>query len=89
MSKCLCQVKDGVYLVIILPEVVATATVLGQADGQVGQKNNSQQISGQISETKKPKLYKFVMTTNSSIGISSKSQVIYITMIIVQCRHKK
>ena len=73
MSKCLCQVKDGVNLVIILPEVVATATVLGQADGQVGQKNNSQQITGQISETKKSNLLVVVMVTNGTIGICNKS----------------
>ena len=73
MSKCLCQVKDGVYFVIILPEVVATATVLGQADGQVGQKNNSQQITGQISETKKSNLLVVVMVTNGTIGICNKS----------------
>ena len=72
-SKCYHQVNDGVYLVIILPEVVSAAAVLRQADGKVGQKNNSQQITGQISETKKSNLLVVVMVTNGTIGICNKS----------------
>ena len=73
LSKCSHQVNDGVYLVIILPEVVTAAAVLRQADSKVGQKNNSQQITGQISETKKSNLLVVVMVTNGTIGICNKS----------------